>query len=244
MKPFLLLATRAEDAPADDEYRAMLQYSGLAPTDLVRHRLERDPLPRMDLDAWSGIILAGGPFNASDPPASKSAAQLRVESELHGLLNQVVPADFPMLGACYGIGTIGTHQGGLVDTTYSEPVSCVQITLTEHGRADPLFDGVPSTFGAFVGHKEAISRLPDNAVHLAGSAECPVQAFKVGQNVYATQFHPELDSRGIDVRVDAYQHHGYFHPREVAGLKAMGRAASIPYAGRMLEAFARRYAQD
>ena len=41
--------------------------------------------------------------------------QHRVEAELAGLLDDVVAADFPFLGACYGVGTLGVHQGGVVD---------------------------------------------------------------------------------------------------------------------------------
>ena len=38
--------------------------------------------------------------------------------------------------------------------------------------------------------------LPPTAVLLATSPRCPVQMFRVKQNLYATQFHPELDVRG------------------------------------------------
>jgi GMP synthase (glutamine-hydrolysing) len=44
VKPFLLLATRAEDAAADDEYESVLGFSGLGEARLLRHRLERRPL--------------------------------------------------------------------------------------------------------------------------------------------------------------------------------------------------------
>ena len=36
--------------------------------------------------------------------------------------------------------------------------------------------------------------LPRHAVLLASSPTCPVQAFRIGSHVYATQFHPELDA--------------------------------------------------
>ena len=71
MKPFLLLATRAEDAAADNEYEAFLGFTGLTESSLRRWRLERDPLGTVDLDAWSGIMLGGGPFNASDPSSCR-----------------------------------------------------------------------------------------------------------------------------------------------------------------------------
>ena len=43
MKPFLLLATRAENLAADDEYAQFLGCSGLDERDLERRRVERDP---------------------------------------------------------------------------------------------------------------------------------------------------------------------------------------------------------
>src|SRR5690242_8124846 len=107
MKPFLLLATRAEAAPADQEYSAFLSYGGLAEGQLIRHRLEQEPLGDIELDALSGIVLGGSPFTVTDPVEKKSATQLRVEQELYGLLDRVVVQDFPFLGACYGIGIIG-----------------------------------------------------------------------------------------------------------------------------------------
>ena len=88
-------------------------------------------------------------------------------------------------------------RGGLVDRTYAEPISALPITLTEAGRADPLLGVLPPTFDAFLGHKEAVTRLPRGAVRLAASPTCPVHAFRIGTRVYATQFHPELDVEGL-----------------------------------------------
>lgn len=244
MRPFLFLGTRAEDEAADGEYAAVLRYSGLDEDQLERRRLERDPLGAVDLASYSGIILGGGPFNVSDPLETKSDTQLRVEAELNGLARRVVAEDFPFLGACYGIGTLGVLDGGVVDRTYGEPVSAVTITLTEQGRRDPVFGASAASFQAFLGHKEAVATLPRGAVLLATGEACPVQGFRIGQHVYATQFHPELDVEGICTRIDVYQHHGYFHPSEADALKAMAHAASVTEPERILTAFAERYARD
>ncbi len=160
VKPFLLLATRAEDEAADGEYEAMLRWSGLEERDLHRVRLEAGPLPAIDLDDYAGVIVGGGPFDSSD--RTKSATQQRVEAELRTLLDELVARDFPFLGACYGIGTLGVHQGGTIDRTYGEPISAVPVTLTAAGLADPILEGMPETFSAFVGHKEACSVLPSD----------------------------------------------------------------------------------
>jgi GMP synthase (glutamine-hydrolysing) len=241
VKPFLLLATRAETAAADDEYRAFREGGGLPGSGLVRHRLEADPLPALALNDWSGIIVGGSPFNSSDPPQSKSLVQLRVEAELAALLDRVVAADFPFLGACYGVGTLGTHQGGVINRTFGEPIGPTKITLTGEGLRDPLLAGLPKAFQAFVGHKEACAVLPSSAVLLASSAACPVQMFRVGKNVYATQFHPELDVPGLLTRIEVYQDAGYFPPESVEEVRAAARASVVDQPVRVLRNFVSRY---
>jgi GMP synthase (glutamine-hydrolysing) len=242
VRPFLLLASRPEDQAADDEYAAFLRVTGLADGELRRIRMEAAPLPELDLDDYSGVLLGGGPFNSSDPVDSKSAVQRRVEAELSALLDEVVARDLPFFGACYGVGTLGVHQGGVVDRTHGEPVSCVPVTLTDAGRADPLLAGVPDVFDALVGHKEACRVLPPSAVLLATSAACPVQMFRVGRNVYATQFHPELDIAGVVTRIRVYQHAGYFPPAEMDELIIRMSRTVITEPSRVLANFVARYA--
>ena len=241
MLPFLLLSTRAEDLAAAEEYEAFLRVTGLPAERLHRVRLEAAPLPALDLDDYAGIFVGGGPFNSSDSPLEKSAVQHRVERELAGLLDEVVARDYPFFGACYGVGTLGVHQGGVIDGTYAEPISAVRVRLTEDGLADPVLAGMAREFDAFVGHKEACTVLPPGAVLLAGSAACPVQMFRVKQNLYATQFHPELDLPGLLTRVRVYQHAGYFPPAELDELITSLQPAVVTEPGRMLANFVARY---
>lgn len=243
MKPFLLIATRAEDEAADNEYAAFLTFGRLRPEDLHRVRAESGPLPAIDLDDYSGVIVGGSPYNSSDPDEVKSGVQHRVEGELADLLHAVVARDFPFLGACYGIATLGVHQGGVVDTTYGEMVGAVPISLTDEGRADPLLEGVPPAFDAYVGHKEACSKLPPGAVLLATSPNCPVQMFRLGQNMYATQFHPELDLPGLLGRMAVYDRHGYYPAEGQGDLIATLRATSAPHPPRILRNFVERYTE-
>ena len=244
VKPFLLLAIRGEDAAADGEYESFLTFAGLAERDLRRVRLEQRPLGAIELRDWSGIFLGGGPFNSSDPEGSKSSVQRRVEADLRSLLDLVIAADFPFLGACYGIGTLGCHQGAVVDRRYGEPVGSVPVTLTREGRKDPLLRGLPGTFDAFVGHKEAVSALPGHAVLLASSPGCPVQAFRIGSHAYATQFHPDLDAAGLCARIDVYKHAGYFEPEQAGELKALAQRSSVTHPPAVLRRFAQRYARS
>jgi GMP synthase (glutamine-hydrolysing) len=241
--PFLLLSIRSEDEAADDEYRAFMRFAGLDTTGMHRIRVTHESLGQIDLADWSGIVLGGGPYNVSDPPESKSATQQRVESELLTLIRRIVDEDYPFLGCCYGVGTLGTVIGAIVDRTYPEPVGGMTITVTSEGRGDPLFAEAPDVFDAYGGHKEAAATLPTDALCLATSPQCPVQAFRVGENVYATQFHPELDLDGIDTRVDVYKNHGYFAPESADQLKTEARHWNVRYPHTILRRFIERYAR-
>jgi GMP synthase (glutamine-hydrolysing) len=68
-----------------------------------------------------------------------------------------------------------------------------------------------------------------------------VQMFRVKRNLYATQFHPELDVDGIVTRVHVYQHAGYFPPSEVDELVARLTPAVVTEPARMLANFVTRY---
>jgi GMP synthase (glutamine-hydrolysing) len=237
VRPFLLLSIRGEEAAADNEYASFLRFTGLPEAQLPRVNLAHEELPDLDFDDWAGILLGGGPWNASDDPDTKSSAQVRAEAGILRLLDEVVARDFPFLGACYGIGTLGLHQGGVVDRSWPEPVGPLSVTLTAEGEADPLFAGVPTDFAAYGGHKEAMVTVPRSAVRLATSQACPVQAFRVGSNVYATQFHPELDLEGVCTRIDVYKDAGYFPPSEAGALKERSREVDVRHPMTLLSNF-------
>lgn len=240
MKPFVQIATRPEDDVALTEREAVLAFTGLAEDELLWARLDRDPFPGLTGADISGIILCGSPFTVSDPAADKSPAQIRAEAEIFRVLDQVIAEDIPFLGACYGIGTLGTHQGARIDRTHGEPLGAVEITLTEAGLKDPLVREarLPETFTGLVGHKEAVHTLPLHAVTLASGRTCPVQMFRVGTRQYATQFHPELDVPSIIERARAYREHGYFSPDEMEDVFDALRHETADEAPRLLRAFA------
>jgi GMP synthase (glutamine-hydrolysing) len=244
VKPFLLLATRIDDAAADDEYASFLAAGSLASSELERIRLEAAPMPAIDLDDYSGIIIGGSPFNASDPEDGKSAAQVRAEGELGALLDDVLERDYPLFGACYGVGLITAHLGGVVDGSWPEVAGAVPVALTPDGIADPLFGHLGERFEAFVGHKEACAVLPAGAVLLATGENCPVQAFRVGANVYATQFHPELTRSSILARLKIYNNNGYYDPESADDTFAAIERAEVTEPARLVKAFVERFATD
>ncbi|RMA43207.1 glutamine amidotransferase [Rhodophyticola porphyridii] len=242
MKPFLIIQLRPEDEAADEEYAALLARSGLTAAETRRIRLDQQALPALSLEAYSGVIVGGGPGCVSDAPEDKDPLEARIEADILSLMPEITRRDMPYMGCCYGLGILAKHLGGEVSKArYGEPIGAVECRLTENGAADPLMAGLPRDFKAFVGHKEAVQALPPGAVHLARSDLCPYQMIRAGKNLYATQFHPEADSASFVMRIDIYRHRGYFAPEEADALKANVQAEEVTVPERMLRAFVGRY---
>ncbi|CAG7844712.1 GMP synthase [glutamine-hydrolyzing] [Pseudoclavibacter triregionum] len=241
MKPFLHLAVRDLDAAADDEHRAILRSAGLAPEQLVLVRVDAGPLPDLDPDLWSGAFIGGSAFNVSD--AVKSELQLRAEVDLGRVVDLAVAGRLPLLGLCYGFGVMVRHLGGVMDGRFREETSAVDVELTPSGRADPIFRSLPERFAVCTGHKEACSEAPPGAIVLAANAACPVQAFRVGEMAYATQFHAELDPDAIIDRMALYRDSGYFPAHEFDAVAARVRAGGVQeWPARIVRGFAERFA--
>jgi len=243
MKPFLILQLRPETEASDDEFQAILAKGRLTPDRTHRIRLDCQDIPaNLSLDDYAGTIVGGGPGCISDPAGKKSPIESRIEAAVMGLMPEITARDLPYLGCCYGIGILAHHLGGSVTKdNFSEPVGTSTCALTDAGKTDPLLAGCPDTFDAFVGHKEAVQSLPPGATHLVRSGPCPFQMIRHGQNVYATQFHPEADAEGFEVRIEIYKHRGYFPPEDADRLTSMCRAANVHAPERVLRNFVARY---
>lgn len=242
-KPVLILQLRPEDDTSDNEFEAILKYGQLDAGKVQRLRIEQTGIPELDLDDYSAIIVGGSPFDISTPLQEKSHIQLKIENDFNHLFDQIVARDFPFLGACSGNGLLGNYLGSPISSRFREAVGIVQVSLSEAGREDPLLKDFPERFNVLLGHKEACDVTPENATLLVTGDACPVQMFRVGQHVYATQFHPEGDAAGFTLRIHAYKHHGYFQPSEAQRLIEAVSRQPTPWAHKILQRFVQRYAQ-
>lgn len=241
-KPVLILQLRPEDETSDNEYQAFLKYGGLCESQVQRLRIEEKGIPEnLSLNNYCAIIVGGSPFDISTPEDKKTAIQHKVENDFKRLLKQVIDQDFPFLGACSGNGLLGSYLGTSISKRYGEDVGCVTLNITDAGKYDPLLEGFPDQIDVLLGHKEACDNIPNGATLLMTGADCPVQMFRVGNNVYATQFHPEGDPEGFAVRIDAYKHYGYFDPNEAELLTGIINGKKTPYAQKILNRFVQRY---
>jgi GMP synthase (glutamine-hydrolysing) len=243
-KPFLIMQLRPEDDTSDNEYAAFLKYGRLDARETHRLRIEESGIPEdLDPSAYSAIIVGGSPFDISTPVQEKTAIQKKIERDFKRLFDVVVPKDIPFLGACSGNGLLGAYLGTSISRRYGEAVGCYSVGITEAGKSDPLLEGLPERITVLLGHKEACDNVPAGAALLIEGTSCPVQMFRVGSNVYATQFHPEGDGEGFSVRIHAYKNHGYFEPHEAESLIDAVCAKETPHAQEILQRFVERYRQ-
>ncbi|MDA7427475.1 glutamine amidotransferase [Primorskyibacter aestuariivivens] len=243
MGQFLILQLRPETDASDDEYAAILAKGGLREDQCHRIRLDCEDLPEgLDPRDFAGVIVGGGPGCVSDAPEDKSPVEARIERAVLSLMPAITGSDHPFMGCCYGIGILGAHlEADVSKRRYGEPVGPTDCEVTEDGARDPLLEGLPARFQAFVGHKEALQELPHGCAHLLRSAPCPFQMVRFGQNVYATQFHPEADAKVFETRIGVYRNHGYFPPETANDLIAMCHAADVTQPEIILQRFVHRY---
>ena len=148
------------------------------------------------LVGWDGLIVMGGPMNVYEDDAHRWLADERA------LIARAIDADVPTLGVCLGSQLIAVAAGGAVTRGTEPEIGWHTIRATAAAADDPLFAGA-ATFAALEWHRDVFS-LPPGAVHLASSARCALQAFRLGRRVYALLFHLEIQPPMVAQWIEAF----------------------------------------
>jgi GMP synthase (glutamine-hydrolysing) len=238
----LYVCVRPQRGAAEAEYESFRTGARLERNQLESHDLVREPLPADAVQRYAGFFVGGSPFNMTDPESAKTEAQRRLEAELAHLASAAAEPDGPaVLFTCYGIGVATRVLGGEVSRAHPEDTGPTTIALTPEGQRDAVFGGLASRFTALTAHKEGSAVPPPGAVLLATNEDCPVQAYRYGDHLYATQFHPEPSAQAFTERMAVYRDDGYFASEDYEVISARVRAASITEPARVLREFARRF---
>jgi GMP synthase (glutamine-hydrolysing) len=156
-----------------------------------------DPVPK-NLEGWDGVIALGGPMSANDGDRPGFIAE-----ELH-LLTEGLKLHMPMFGICLGAQLIAKAAGARVYPGAEKEIGWYPVSLTEEGKKDAVFAGLPESFRVFQWHGETFD-VPRGAVCLASSERYTQQAFRLSDNVYGLQFHLETTVPMIQEWLDLYR---------------------------------------
>ena len=192
-------------------FRDFLAADGI-PWDVVE--LEQgEPIPR--LEGYDALWVMGGPMDVWE-----EAEHPWMVAEKQAIRDWV-GADKPFLGICLGHQLLADALGGTVGPGRVPEVGILPIELTAAGSGDPLFDGLPATNLCLQWHGAEVQAPPPGGAVLATSADCPVQAIRVGHAAYGLQCHVEVTAATVDEWgcVDAYA----ASLEDVMGADALGR---------------------
>ncbi len=198
-----------------------------------------DPSPH------AGIIVTGSVKSVLKPePWMERLAAILSGAEHLGV---------PVLCVCFGCQMLARARGGrVVLSPAGWEIGAVEVTLTAAGRLDPLLEGLPSPLPVLATHEERVETLPPGGVLLASNDSAPIQAFRVGENLWGVQFHPEATTgilrELILLRRERHEADARAHGRQTDGhvdrlLERLERFDSLP-ARRLLANFVRLCLRD
>ena len=135
------------------------------------------------------VIPMGGSMSATD---DEIAPWLPAE---RSLLADAVNRNIPIFAICLGAQLLAAATDGEVTRAQTGEIGLHSITFNEIANTDPVFESVTKLFPVPVTqwHEDLVSKLPSSATVLASSELCPNQVYRIGDNIYAVQFHPEVD---------------------------------------------------
>jgi GMP synthase (glutamine-hydrolysing) len=141
--------------------------------------------PPSRLAGYHGVIVTGSPAAVYD----RAAWMGPISTLLCELAEQ---QSVPTLAVCFAAQALAQALGGRVERCPDGwEIGTVRVRLTAEGRRDTLFRGDECEVCVQATHQDWITEVPSGTLTLAENDRSPIQAFRIGERVWGTQFHPE-----------------------------------------------------
>ncbi|MGH2318619.1 type 1 glutamine amidotransferase [Planococcus sp. SE5232] len=229
-----ILIVQPDQVASPGETIAALEQQGID-YELMEMESETDLLQRAL--QFEAMVILGGVMGANDEDAFPFLKAIKETIRLFHEQNK------PIFGICLGAQLIASAFGGKVEKMGTTEFGITELTQTAEAENDPVFNVLPLHFRFMEWHEDRFD-LPDSATLLASSALYPNQAFRIKDNIYAIQFHPEVNEQLIkqwvaEKKDDISEINPSFIPAlELEVLPAL--AVSTPYYRQMISAWLKR----
>ncbi|NKB77967.1 MAG: type 1 glutamine amidotransferase [Gammaproteobacteria bacterium] len=147
---------------------------------------EGEPIP--DLEPYDALWVMGGPMDVWDTEDHPWLVE-----EKRAIKRWVEELNRPYLGLCLGHQLLADALGGVCAPQIPAEIGILSVQLTPDGMKDPIFRNMAKEQKCLQWHSVCVSELPENAVVLASSDICEIQAMRVGQHAWSMQYHIELE---------------------------------------------------
>jgi GMP synthase-like glutamine amidotransferase len=134
----------------------------------------------------AGVIPLGGHMGALDDHIAPWLANERA------LLADAIARNIPVFAICLGTQLLAEATGGKVTRAKIVEIGAKEIFPRDAASSDSIFN-FSGPLPVTQWHEDEVSVLPPGAVSLASSPACANQIYRVGENSYGVQFHPEAD---------------------------------------------------
>lgn len=150
------------------------------------------PIPA-DLSRYDALVVMGGPMDVW-----QTERHPWLVPEIEAIRTFAADLRKPFLGVCLGHQLLAEALGGKCGPARAPEVGPCPVSLTAAGREDVLFAGLSSVVTTFQWHGAEVKELPKDAVALAETDLCRVQAFRWREHAWGLQFHAEITSETVD----------------------------------------------
>jgi GMP synthase-like glutamine amidotransferase len=153
--------------------------------------------PPADPLGYDAVLTLGGGMNVDQGDRHPWLAEERT------LLRELIERRVPLLGLCLGGQLVAEAAGAAARRAAHPEIGWYELELTAQGRDDPLFGALAQRFEVFEWHSYEFP-LPPGAVPLARNELC-LQAFRLGEEAWGLQFHPEVTKAIVNGWIDDYR---------------------------------------
>ena len=167
-----------------------------------------DRIPK-SINGYDGLIVLGGPMGVYEEEIYPF-----IKDEI-ALIKNALKNNIPILGICLGAQLLAKAAGADVYKGKKKEIGWYKVELTDEGKREGLFIGLPEEFTVFQWHGDTWGQISNlsPAKCLASSELFPNQIIKIGKNAYGLQFHLEVTAEMIREWIDV-------NDKELASVKA------------------------